>query len=68
MSTQEAPVGYTNGTSFRWNTRGQVLAAAIVLPVLGLISVALRFWSRHHNKIGFGLDDALVLPALVCFP
>ena len=68
MSTQEAPVGYSNGTSFSWNTRGQTIAAATVLPALGLISVALRFWSRYHKGAGFGLDDALVLPALVCLP
>ena len=67
MSAQEAPVGYTNGTSFKWNTRGQVIAAATVLPALGLIEVTLRFWSRHHQKRNgaFGLDDAFIFPALV---
>ena len=67
MSAQEAPVGYTNGTSFKWNTRGQVIAAATVLPALGLIEVTLRFWSRHHQKRSgaFGLDDAFMFPALV---
>ena len=68
MSVQEAPVGYSNGTSFSWNTRGQVIAAATVLPALGIICVALRFWSRFHKRSGFGLDDALILPALVCLP
>ena len=66
MSTQEAPVGCTNGTSFSWNTRGQVIAAATVLPALGTISVALRLWARLGKPTGFGLDDAFVLPALVC--
>ena len=67
MSAQEAPVGYTNGTSFKWNTRGQVIAAATVLPALGLIEVTLRFWSRHHQKRSgaFGFDDAFMFPALV---
>lgn len=67
MSAQVAPVGYTNGTSFKWNTRGQVIAAATVLPALGLIEVTLRFWSRvHQERSGaFGLDDAFMFPALV---
>ena len=65
MSAQEAPVGHTNGTSFIWNTRGQVIAAATVLPALGMISVALRLWARLGKPTGFGLDDAFMLPALV---
>ena len=67
MSAQEAPVGYTNGTLFKWNTRGQVIAAATVLPALGLIEVTLRFWSRLQQKRSgaFGLDDAFMFPALV---
>lgn len=66
MSVEEAPVGYTNGTSFKWNTRGPTIAAATVLPILGLIGVGLRFWSRVHKRSGFGLDDAFIFPALVC--
>lgn len=66
MSAQEAPVGSTAGTSFAWNTRGQVIAAATVLPALALIGVALRVWSRLHKRNGFGLDDAFIIPALVC--
>ena len=66
MSVEEAPVGYTNGTSFKWNTRGQTIAAATVLPTLGLIGVGLRFWSRVHRRSGFGLDDVFIFPALVC--
>lgn len=67
MSAGMVPVGYTNGTSFKWNTPGQVIAAATVLPALGLIGVVLRFWSRLHRGTGFGLDDAFIIPALVCF-
>lgn len=65
MSAEKVPVGYTNGTSFDWNTRGQTIAAATVLPALGLISVVLRFWSRLHRRAGLGLDDAFIVPALV---
>ncbi|CAD6586381.1 MAG: hypothetical protein ASARMPRED_002520 [Alectoria sarmentosa] len=66
MSAGMVPVGYTNGTSFKWNTPGQVIAAATVLPALGLIGVVLRFWSRLHRGTGFGLDDAFIIPALLC--
>ena len=65
MSAQVAPVGYTAGTSFVWNTQGQVIAAATILPALGIIGVALRIWSRFHKQTGFGLDDVFILPALV---
>ncbi len=41
-SGEHAPVGYTNGTSFDWNTRGQVIEEATVLPALGLIGAELR--------------------------
>ena len=66
MSVQGAPVGYTNGTSFKWNTKGQIIAAATILPAVGLICVGMRFWARFHRRAGFGLDDAFVVPALVC--
>ena len=66
MGAQVAPVGYTAGTSFAWNTQGQVISAATVLPALGIIGVALRIWSRFHKRNGFGLDDVFILPALVC--
>ena len=64
-STAKAPVGYTNGTSFVWNTKGQVIAAAAVLPVLGIILVILRFYSRIKYKAGLGADDWLIVPATV---
>lgn len=66
MSVETAPVGHTNGTSFNWNTRGQTIAAATVLPALGLIGVGLRLWSRLYKRTGFGLDDAFIILALVC--
>ncbi|KAL8832008.1 MAG: hypothetical protein Q9191_000537 [Dirinaria sp. TL-2023a] len=61
-----APVGHTAGTSFAWNTRGQTIAAATVLPGLAIITVALRFWTRYHRQIAFGLDDVFIVPALLC--
>jgi hypothetical protein len=69
MADNGAPVGYTNGTTFAWNTRGQVLAAAALLPFVGIVVVALRFFGRIKNKAGLGADDWLILPALMssCF-
>lgn len=65
-SAQKAPVGYTNGTSFVWNTKGEVIAAAAVLPFLGIVLVALRFYSRMKYKAaGLGPDDWLIVPATV---
>ena len=66
MSAEGAPVGYTNGTSSKWNTKGQIIAAATILPAVGLLCVGMRFWARFHRRAGFGLDDAFVVPALVC--
>ncbi|KAL8828087.1 MAG: hypothetical protein Q9170_006753 [Blastenia crenularia] len=64
-SPAKAPVGYTNGTSFAWNTKGEVIAAAAVLPFVGIVLVMLRFYSRIKNKTGLGADDWLIVPALV---
>ena len=65
MADAVAPVGYTNGTTFAWNTKGQVIAAAALLPFLGIVLVGLRFYSRIKNKVGLGADDWLIVPALV---
>lgn len=42
-----------------------VVAASVALSIICIISVALRFWTRHLLKTGFMLDDWLTLPALV---
>ncbi|KAL8894163.1 MAG: hypothetical protein Q9192_004559 [Flavoplaca navasiana] len=62
-SPEKAPVGYTNGTSFAWNTKGEVIAAAAILPFLGIVLVALRFYNRIKHKTGVGADDWLIVPA-----
>ncbi|KAL8952931.1 MAG: hypothetical protein Q9222_001190 [Ikaeria aurantiellina] len=64
-SPAKAPVGYTNGTTFAWNTKGEVVAAAAVLPILGIVLVILRFYSRIKYKAGLGADDWLIVPAAV---
>ncbi|KAL8993641.1 MAG: hypothetical protein Q9169_006190 [Polycauliona sp. 2 TL-2023] len=67
-SPAKAPVGYTNGTSFDWNTKGEVVAAAAILPLVGIVLVALRFYSRIKKKSGIGADDWLIVPATVSPP
>lgn len=44
----------------------EVLAAAVVIPVVGILVVGLRFWQRSFQKAGIGADDYLILLALVC--
>ena len=46
--------------------QGSLYAADTVTYVFALTAVGLRFWSRRIKKIGFWLDDWLVLAALVC--
>lgn len=42
-----------------------VIACGILFPILGAITVALRFRIRHKRKLVLGGDDWLCLPALV---
>ena len=44
---------------------GKVYAAAIVLPIIAIVTVALRFWLRMTGKAGIGVDDWFTLAALV---
>ncbi|KAL8879049.1 MAG: hypothetical protein Q9198_003263 [Flavoplaca austrocitrina] len=62
-SPEKAPVGYTKGTSFAWNTKGEVIAAAAILPFLGIVLVALRYYNRMKHNAGVGADDWLIVPA-----
>ena len=57
----------TTGTIFKWNTLGQVIAAAAVLPAVGIVVVGLRFITRYRQKNDIGPDDWLIVPALVRF-
>ena len=43
-----------------------VIAAAVILPVLDLIAVGLRFYTRRKQRISPQADDWLTIPALVC--
>lgn len=41
--------------------------ASISITVLGVFFVGLRFLSRHFGKVPLGLEDALIVAALVCY-
>ena len=49
-------------------TPGEIYAASIVLPFLGIVFVFLRFYARTLKRNSIGFDDWLMLPALVCRP
>lgn len=44
---------------------GEVLSAGIVIPLVGILTVGLRFWLRSRQKARAGADDYLILLALV---
>ncbi|MCJ1275037.1 hypothetical protein MMC21_002837 [Puttea exsequens] len=43
---------------------GEVYAAAIVLPIVGIATIGLRLWLRSSGKARIGIDDWLALAAL----
>ena len=49
-------------------TPGEIYGASIVLPFLGCVILLLRFYARILQKKSTGVDDWLLLPALVCAP
>jgi hypothetical protein len=44
---------------------GQIMAAGIIFPILGIAAVVLRFYVRASRKQQIGMDDWLIIPALV---
>lgn len=58
----------TTGLSVPYVTPGEIYSASIVLPILGIVFVLLRFYARVVQKKSAGIDDWLMLPALVCVP
>jgi hypothetical protein len=46
-------------------TPGEILAAAVLLPLVGGLLVALRIHTRLQQVKKLGVEDWLVLPALV---
>lgn len=51
--------------SIPYVTPGELYGASIVLPILGIVFVLLRFYVRAPRKISTGIDDWLMLSALV---
>ena len=49
-------------------TPWEIYTASIVLPFLGCVFVLLRFYARTLMKKSIGIDDWLLLPALVRAP
>ena len=45
-----------------------ITAAVLVVAILASIAVALRFVARYIQRIGYGVDDILILVALVGIP
>lgn len=67
MVSNATTVTYTS-TSEGGITPRLVIAAGAVLPVLGIVAVALRFYSRIKSKnLGVGTDDWLISIAAVSF-
>ncbi|QKX62288.1 uncharacterized protein TRUGW13939_09447 [Talaromyces rugulosus] len=55
----------TSELSVPYATADDVYAAAIVLPVLGTVFLALRWQQRRNQREGIGIDDWLTVPSLV---
>lgn len=47
------------------NNNNNTTAVGALVVVLAVVSVALRFYSRHSTGTGFGWDDWLILLALI---
>jgi hypothetical protein len=47
-----------------WNLHN-FIALAMTLTILAVVSVVLRFWARKKSKTKFGVEDALIIPAVV---
>jgi hypothetical protein len=55
-----------NFSTFAFAYHGNVIAAGAALPAVGIVVVALRFWTRVKRETRLGIDDWLMVPALVC--
>ena len=55
-----------NFSTFAFAYHSDVIAAGAAMPAVGIIIVTLRFWTRVKRKTRLGIDDWLMVPALVC--
>ncbi|TGJ82864.1 hypothetical protein E0Z10_g5903 [Xylaria hypoxylon] len=44
---------------------GHVVAAAVILPLIAIMIVVLRFWTRRKQRQNLKMDDWLIIPALL---
>ena len=59
-------ITFTSVISLKYARPGEIIAAAVVLPLLGILALALRFFARFRRKNELGIDDWLLVPATVC--
>ena len=52
--------------SIPYVTPAEAYAASILLPLVGIIHVFLRMYTRIVQRTTIGFDDWLMMPALVC--
>ena len=48
-----------------YQTPGHIIAMATVLPVLDILAVALRFYTRRKQRLPLKADDWLLIPAVL---
>jgi len=48
-----------------YESRGHTFAAAVALPVVNIVVVLLRFYTRKNQNWSIKIDDWLTVPALV---
>ena len=51
--------------SFHYVNGQDTMAIGIALPIVCILIVALRFWTRNLQKVIVGLDDWLIVGGLV---
>lgn len=50
-----------------WEYESQGLGLTISMMVIATLSVILRFVARAKKKTGWGADDWMIIPSLLCF-
>jgi hypothetical protein len=45
----------------------QLIGVSITMVILQIIIVIARFYTRYMQRIAIGIDDYLIVPAVVCF-
>lgn len=58
MATNELPIAFVSA--------GDVFGIGIAFPLVEIIVVGCRFWLRYTQQRAVGIDDWLILSALVC--